>query len=179
MQRLDPLTGGGDAPGLNAVTRAMVKTAGNEFGCGLAGIEDGYDGLLMPDRAYMLTPEAVRGLVARGGTSLDTANRGNPFARRVIRAGQEVVEDISDQLQQAFQQLRLDGLIVVGGDGTLRIADELVRASACPSWPCPRPSTMIFDRFSVNFAVFAAIATDGIDVAQREVVLQPTRYVGR
>lgn len=80
MQRLGLLTGGGDAPRLNAVIRAVVKTAGNEFGCGIAGIEDGYDGLLMPDRAYMVTPEAVRGLVARGHQP------GHRQSRQTIRA---------------------------------------------------------------------------------------------
>jgi 6-phosphofructokinase len=125
MQRLGLLTGGGDAPGLNAVIRAVVKTAGGAYGCEVVGIEDGYDGLLMPDRAATLTPEAVRGLLARGGTILGAANRGNPFARKVIRGGQAVVEDISDQVEQGFRRLGLDGLIVVGGDGTLRIAHEL------------------------------------------------------
>src|SRR5713226_8802740 len=98
IKRLGILTGGGDAPGLNAVIRAVVKTACREFPCDVVGIEDGYDGLLTPDRARPLSLATVHGLLGRGGTILGAANRGNPFARKVIRGGQEVLEDISGQV---------------------------------------------------------------------------------
>ena len=140
MQRLGLLTGGGDAPGLNAVIRAAVKTACNDFSCNLVGIQDGFDGLLLGSSPHvaLLTPEAVRGLVSRGGTILGAANRGNPFARQVIRDGQTVVEDISERVVQGMRQLGLDGLIVVGGDGTLRIAQELIERFGLPIVAAPK-----------------------------------------
>lgn len=125
MKKIGVLTGGGDAPGLNAVIRAVVKTAVNEFGAEVLGIRDGYDGFLRPDGVIPLGPDAVRGILPRGGTILGAANRGNPFARKSVRDGREVVEDVSDQVVSAIQRLGLDALIVVGGDGTLHIAMEL------------------------------------------------------
>jgi phosphofructokinase-like protein len=125
MKRLAILTGGGDAPGLNAVIRAAVKTAINVYGCEVLGVRDGYDGFIEPDGIIPLGLNEVRGILPRGGTILGTANRGNPFARKVVQNGKEVVIDYSDQVVDAIQKLRLDGAVVVGGDGTLRIAMEL------------------------------------------------------
>lgn len=125
MKRLGILTGGGDAPGLNAVIRAVVKTAHNEFGSEVLGIRDGFDGLIDPQGVVLLTPESVRGILPRGGTILGAANRGNPFARKVMRDGAEVIEDCSDLVVEQIRKLNLDALIVVGGDGTLRISQEL------------------------------------------------------
>ncbi|MBN2388342.1 MAG: ATP-dependent 6-phosphofructokinase [Anaerolineales bacterium] len=125
MKRIAVLTGGGDAPGLNAVIRAVVKTAVNVYGCDVLGVRNGYDGFLAPDGIMPLDLGAVRGILPRGGTILGTANRGNPFARKTMRAGQEFVEDISDEIIAAIWTLALDALIVIGGDGTLRIAMEL------------------------------------------------------
>src|SRR5512139_602531 len=121
------LTGGGDAPGLNAVIRAVVKTAVGKYEWEVTGIEDGFDGLI--ERAYKalrpLTPKDVRGILPQGGTILGAANRGNPFARKVIRNGQEVIEDASGLVIERLRAAGIDVLVVVGGDGTLRIAQEL------------------------------------------------------
>jgi 6-phosphofructokinase 1 len=125
MKRIAVLTGGGDAPGLNAVIRAVTKTAINIYGCEVLGVRDGYDGFITPGGVIPLDLAAVRGILPRGGTILGTANRGNPFAREVLRDGNEVVVDISDEVIAAIKKLDLDALIVIGGDGTLRIALEL------------------------------------------------------
>ena len=125
MKRIAVLTGGGDAPGLNAVIRAVVKTAINDYGCEVLGVRDGYDGFIAPGGTLPLDLAAVRGILPRGGTILGTANRGNPFARKVLRDGREEVVDVSDKVTAAIQDLKLDALIVIGGDGTLRIAMEL------------------------------------------------------
>ena len=138
MRRLGILTGGGDAPGLNAVIRAVVKTAANDYQCKVIGIENGFDGLVQETKSRPLPPEAVRGLLGRGGTVLGTANRGNPFARWVMRDGQEVIEDISHEVEVGFARLGLDGLIVVGGDGTLRIATELRQKFGLPVVGVPK-----------------------------------------
>ena len=89
MKRIGILTGGGDAPGLNAVIRAAGKTAINVYGCEVFGIRDGYDGFLEEDGIAPLDMKTVRGILPRGGTILGTANRGNPYARKVIRDGKE------------------------------------------------------------------------------------------
>jgi ATP-dependent phosphofructokinase / diphosphate-dependent phosphofructokinase len=125
LKRIAVLTGGGDAPGLNAVIRAVVKTAINDYGCEVLGIKNGYDGFLEPGGVLTLGHDEVRGILPRGGTILGTANRGNPFARKVIQDGREVVIDVSDQIIQNIKLFGLDALIVIGGDGTLHTAHEM------------------------------------------------------
>ncbi len=125
MKRIGVLTGGGDAPGLNAVIRAVVKTALNTYDCEVMGYRDGYDGFLKPKGVIPLNRNSVSGILTRGGTILGTANRGNPFARKVIVDGKEVIEDVSGEIIRAIEAQKLDALIVIGGDGTLRIAMEL------------------------------------------------------
>ncbi len=125
MKRIAILTGGGDAPGLNAVIRAVVKTAANLYNCEVMGVRDGFDGFLGDYGIFPLDQAAVRGILPRGGTILGSANRGNPFARKVVRNGREIVEDVSGRIKDNIEALKLDALIVVGGDGTLRIAREL------------------------------------------------------
>lgn len=125
MRRIGILTGGGDAPGLNAVIRAVVKTAINHYGYEVLGILDGFDGLLEESGLMPLTLESVRGILPRGGTILGAANRGNPFARETEQNGQLVVEDTSDECIARINELGINALIVVGGDGTLRIAKEM------------------------------------------------------
>ena len=139
MKRIAVLTGGGDAPGLNAVIRAVVKTAILGYSCSVFGILDGYDGFLAPKGVIPLDLESVRGILPRGGTILGTANRGNPFARKVVRNGREILIDVSDKVAAAIKKLSLDALIVIGGDGTLHIGLELPRGFL--SSESPRPST--------------------------------------
>ena len=125
MKRIAVLTGGGDAPGLNAVIRAATKTAINVYDCEVFGIVDGYDGFIAPGGVIPLSLADVRGILPRGGTILGTANRGNPFARKVIQDGREVVIDVSDEVVKAILGMQLDAVIVIGGDGTLRVSMEL------------------------------------------------------
>jgi 6-phosphofructokinase 1 len=125
MKKLGILTGGGDAPGLNAVIRAAVITAQHDYECDVIGIRSGFDGFLQPDGLIPLTADKVEDILPKGGTILGAANRGNPFARRVVRNGKELIEDVSDQVIAKIRELNLDALIVVGGDGTLGIARDL------------------------------------------------------
>jgi len=165
MKRLGILTGGGDAPGLNAVIRAVVKTAFLDYQCDVIGIEDGYDGLLGEGPARPLPPGAVRGILARGGTILGTANRGNPFARKAERDGQTVVEDVSHLVVEGFQRLGLDGLVVVGGDGSLRIANELYQKFNLPVVGVPKTIDNDLGGTDVTFGFDTALqtATDAFD----------------
>ncbi|MBI4443050.1 MAG: 6-phosphofructokinase [Acidobacteria bacterium] len=119
------LTGGGDCPGLNAVIRAVVKAATIKYGWTVLGILDGYDGLIWPEKISPLTPRDIAGILPRGGTILGTSNRGNPFAYPVQENGKTVVKDVSATLLENFSKTGIDALVVVGGDGTLKIALEL------------------------------------------------------
>jgi 6-phosphofructokinase 1 len=116
------LTGGGDAPGLDAVTRAVVKSASNAR-IEVLGIEDSFDGLLESGRSRVLRPQDVTGILRLGGTILGTSNRGNPFGRTFATAGGTV--DYSTRVIENFHLLGLNALVVIGGDGTLALAHEL------------------------------------------------------
>jgi 6-phosphofructokinase 1 len=130
MKRIGILTGGGDAPGLNAVIRAVVKTAVYQYDCEVIGIRNGYDGFIEKEGVIPLGIENVRGLLPRGGTILGAANRGNPYARKVMRDGKEITVDVSDEIIRGIAHLKMDALLVLGGDGTLHIAHELYQKGA-------------------------------------------------
>src|SRR5947208_4076054 len=119
--RLGVLTGGGDCPGLNPLIRAVVKRGALEFKHEFIGIENGYQGLVEPDLAKPLTPDDVRGILPRGGTILGTSNKANPFAYAVKENGKWHERDLSDVALRRYRDLKLDGLIAIGGDGTLSI----------------------------------------------------------
>lgn len=121
------LTGGGDAPGLNAVIRTVVLSAVNRD-WEVLGIRHGFAGLLGECDVAPLTREAVSGIAHLGGTILRTTNRGNPLCFPVLgEDGKYVVTDCSDELIANVQRLKIDALIAIGGDGTLAIALELVK----------------------------------------------------
>jgi phosphofructokinase-like protein len=120
-------TGGGDAPGLNAVIRAAVKCAILKYHWQVVGIPDGFDGLIWPEKSRPLTLHEVSGILPRGGTILGTTNRGNPFHYCTIENGVEVVRDISDQVIANSRQLGIDAIISIGGDGSQKIALDLFK----------------------------------------------------
>ncbi|AEI67528.1 6-phosphofructokinase [Corallococcus macrosporus] len=134
--RLGVLTGGGDCPGLNALIRGLVKRGTHEFGHEFVGIENGYMGLVEPGLARPLTEDDTRGILPKGGTILGTSNKANPFAYATHEDGHWVERDVSDQVLRRCEELGLDGLIAVGGDGTLSIAHRLVekglKVVGCP-----------------------------------------------
>lgn len=118
-------TGGGDAPGLNAVIRAAVLSA-LDRGWHVLGVRKGYAGLLGDDDVVPLTRDVVRGIGHLGGTILRTTNRGNPFAYPVRQADGSFAEvDRSDELLENARNLGINALISIGGDGSLRIAHRL------------------------------------------------------
>ena len=130
-KRIGILTGGGDAPGLNAVIRSVVLTAIRHYGWDVFGILQGFDGLYAGLPLVPLREDNVRDLLARGGTILGAANRGNPFALRVTGAdGTEKVADVSQEAIQRIEDYELDAVIVAGGDGTMAIAHRLVALGA-------------------------------------------------
>lgn len=131
VKRIGILTGGGDAPGLNAVIRAVVLVARQRYNWEVIGIREGFDGLLAGLPVLELDVPQARDLLARGGTVLGAANRGNPFARPVVKPdGQTELVDVSHEALARFAELGLDALIVAGGDGTMAIAHRLVELGA-------------------------------------------------
>ncbi len=118
-------TGGGDAPGLNAVIRAAVLSAINR-GWDVVGIKRGYAGLLGEDDVVPLTKQSVRGIAHLGGTILRATNRGNPFSYpRKQPDGTYLPEDRSDELLENARKMGIDAVISIGGDGSLQIALQL------------------------------------------------------
>ena len=123
-------TGGGDAPGLNAVIRA-VTLAALKRGWECVGIRCGYDGLLHPEMfpnggTIPLDQDAVRGIAHTGGTILGTTNRGNPFAKEIINDdGSKEEQDLSQQLIDGFKKNDIDALVAIGGDGSMSIAAQV------------------------------------------------------
>ena len=122
--RIGILTGGGDCPGLNAVIRAVAKTLMHEQEAEIVGFLDGYDGLVT-DRTLDVDWEAVSNILTQGGTILGTSNTANPFHWAEETDGRMTVTDRSADALAAIEKHRLDGLIVIGGDGSMAIAGRL------------------------------------------------------
>ncbi|HHI03102.1 MAG TPA: ATP-dependent 6-phosphofructokinase, partial [candidate division Zixibacteria bacterium] len=116
--KLGVLTGGGDCPGLNAVIRAVVKTAINEYDMEVVGFMDGYEGLI-ENRYRKLTSSDVSGILTLGGTILGTSNRADPFNFPLMQGSEYIYLDRSSEALQNFERLGLDALIAIGGDGTM------------------------------------------------------------
>src|SRR5688500_16458639 len=124
-------TGGGDAPGLNAVIRATTLSAINR-GWDVLGIKRGFAGLLGEDEVIPLTRESVRGIAHLGGTILRSTNRGSPFHYPVRQPDGSFVEiDRSDELVETAKRLGIDAIVTIGGDGSLEIAQRLVDKGMC------------------------------------------------
>ena len=123
MKRLLVLTGGGDCPGLNAVIRAIVKRAAQEKDWEVLGSIQAYNGILWePTEVVRLTPESVRGIHFRGGTIIETTNKGGPFNWPVKNAdGTWTTVDRSDEMLRKLQYMGIDAVISIGGDGSQRI----------------------------------------------------------
>jgi phosphofructokinase-like protein len=124
VRQIGILSSGGDAPGVNAVIRAVVKTATRVYGWHVIGIEDGFEGLLDTPRARLLDADDVRGLLPRGGSLLGCSNRGH-FTLRRVDGRLEKNEAAFREAMRNFERLHLDALVVIGGEGSQRIALEL------------------------------------------------------
>jgi len=161
VKRIGVLTGGGDAPGLNAVIRAVVKTATNS-GIEVVGLEDSFDGLIEPDRSRVLTPRDVTGILRLGGTILGTTNRGNPFAYPIRTS--EGTRDYSDRCVEMFHKMELGALVVIGGDGTLAIAHKFhERGVPVVGVPKTIDNDIAGTTNCFGFDTAVAFATDAID----------------
>lgn len=126
VKKIGLLTGGGDCPGINAVIRAVVKTAINDYGLEVIGFKDGYYGLLK-NLFVKLGLNDASGILTLGGTILGTSNTDNPFRVPVKKRGEIVFQDLSHKCLKNYQKNNLDALICIGGDGSLNIAYKLFK----------------------------------------------------
>lgn len=122
-KRIAILTGGGDCPGLNAAVRGVAKTAILKYGMEVIGVKDGYIGII-ENKYQTLSYDDVSGILTLGGTFLGTSNKANPF-RYPSPSGK--FRDVSDAVLRNIEMMRLDGLVCIGGDGTLSIAYRLYK----------------------------------------------------
>ena len=162
-RRIGILTGGGDAPGLNAVIRAVVKYGVGKLGWELYGIEDSFNGLMeRPFRVAQLTPVSCKGLLQRGGTILGTTNHGDPFA---FPDGSGHDSDRSVEVKRAMDELGLEGLIVLGGDGTQKIARELMEHHGVAVVGVPKTIDNDLGATDITFGFQSAVdcVTDALD----------------
>jgi 6-phosphofructokinase 1 len=185
--RIGVLSGGGDAPGLNAVIRAVTKTAIFKYGWEVTGIIDGFEGLLSPTKTRQLTSWNTRGILFVGGTILGTTNRGNPFAHKTVVNGREICENMSPLVLNNIEELGLDCLVVIGGDGSLKIGHGLHKLGV-PVIGVPKTIDNDLSATHVTFGFQTAVdtATEALDKLhttaeshQRVIVLELMgRYAG-
>jgi 6-phosphofructokinase 1 len=157
------LTGGGDAPGLNAVIRAVVTTASGQYGMKVIGIEDGFEGLLGETQTRTLEPADVRGLLPRGGTILGTRNRG-----RFVEITREGIplkpEAVYREAVDNLNRLGIEALVVLGGEGTLGIAMEFdKRGVPVVGVPKTIDNDLACTELTFGFITALDIATDALD----------------
>jgi len=160
VQRIGILTGGGDCPGLNAVIRAAARTLIRDYDIDVVGIQLGFEGLLTKS-CVALTLESIRGILPKGGTLLRTTNRGNPFEFPV---GDGRCEDRSSTLIDNIHELGIDGVIAIGGDGTLKIAQRLCDMGI-PMVAVPKTidNDLAATDYTFGFHTAVAVATEAVD----------------
>jgi 6-phosphofructokinase 1 len=161
IRRIGVLTGGGDAPGLNAVIRAVVKSACNA-GIEVVGLEDSFDGLAFPSRTRILKPSNVTGILRLGGTILGTTNKGNPIDKEIETPDGRMT--YGDRVVQMFEREALDALVCIGGDGTLAISYEFhKRGIPLVGVPKTIDNDIVGTNSCFGFDTAVVCATDAID----------------
>ncbi len=163
-------TGGGDAPGLNAVIRAVALSA-HSRGWEVFGIRYGYRGLLEEhgpdgsDGIVKLDRDAVRGIMHQGGSILGSASRNDPFHYPVLQDGEPVPTDVSSRLVTRFRQLGFDALVAIGGDGSIKLAHRLLERGLPRVMAVPKTidNDLRGTDVTFGFATAVATATDAID----------------
>jgi phosphofructokinase-like protein len=162
-KRIGVLTGGGDCPGLNAVIRAVAKTAENDYEMEVVGFYDGYEGLIL-NRYTSLNTGDVSGILTRGGTILGTSNRADPFKYPVLQGDDYVYLDRTSQCVMNFESLGLSALIAIGGDGTMAASGGL-QEKGLPIIGVPKTIDNDLAGTDVTFGFDSALqtATEAID----------------
>jgi len=163
IKRIGILTGGGDCPGLNAVIRAVAKRSMFEHRWEVYGIEDGYEGLIN-NHYRKLKASDVSGILTIGGTILGTSNTADPYGYLTKSGGKIVCRDVSRRVIRNVRAMKLDALVLIGGDGTLATADRLYR-SGLPIIGVPKTIDNDLGGTDVTFGFDTAVtvATEAID----------------
>ena len=163
IRRIGVLTSGGDAPGLNAVIRAVVKTAELEYGWRVVGIENGFEGLLTPPKTRALGLDQVQGLLPRGGTILGSTNKGH-FTYIEVDGQLERDPAPYRELAQNARRLGIDALVIIGGEGSQGIASKLsefgVRAIGVPK---TIDNDLYGSSVTFGFDTALTVATEALD----------------
>jgi 6-phosphofructokinase 1 len=164
IRRIAINTGGGDAPGLNAVIRAVVLAAKHR-GWEVLGIRRGYEGLLDITKIVQLDREAVRGITHLGGSILGSTNKGDPFQwPQRMPSGEVSLVDRSDEVVTNARRLGIDALIAVGGDGSMRIAHKLAqRGVPIVGVPKTIDNDLWGTALTFGFDTAVSVATEAID----------------
>jgi 6-phosphofructokinase 1 len=164
-RRIGVLTGGGDCPGLNAVIRAVAKTAIFQHGWEVTGILDGFLGLI-DNRMRPLNADSVSGILADGGTILGTSNRANPahYHTGFNRHGDPTFEDVTDRCLDTIANARLDAIVAIGGDGTMAGCQPFVNAGVnVIGVPKTIDNDIVGTELTFGFQSAVAIATEALD----------------
>ncbi|MCH8912845.1 MAG: 6-phosphofructokinase [Planctomycetes bacterium] len=165
FQRIGVLTGGGDCPGLNAVIRAVVKTAILEFGLEVVGVRDGFLGLI-ENRMGPLTLQDASNILTRGGTILGTSNKANPKRFKVGEDanGGLIFEDVTDRVLANIEQAGLDALVCIGGDGTMTCVQGIIeRGVRCVGVPKTIDNDLMHTDVTFGFHTAVQTACEALD----------------
>ncbi len=163
--RIGVLTGGGDCPGLNAVIRMVTKAAMSELGTEVFGIEDGFLGLIR-NRMRLLSNEDVSNILTVGGTILGTSNKANPsnFAIGEDDDGKPIFKDVTDRVIEHVRARELEGLICIGGDGTMTGAANLIKNGVpCIGVPKTIDNDLMHTHLTFGFTTAVETATECLD----------------
>ena len=163
QKRIGILTSGGDCPGLNAVIRAVVKSA-NHSGIDVIGFLKGYEGLVDPVRYLPLNNKNTSGILTHGGTILGSTNKGRFNATVGVADRINLDPELLDGVQTTFDQLDLSGMICVGGDGSLAVAQQF-HEFGLPVVGVPKTidNDLSATAFTFGFDSAVAAATDALD----------------
>ena len=165
VSRIGILTGGGDCPGLNAVIRVVTKAAIMKLGIEVLGIEDGFLGLIR-NRMRVLSTEDVSNILTVGGTILGTSNKADPrhFAVGEGKDGRPVFKDVTNRVLEHIQEREIDGLVCIGGDGTMSGAANLVKHGIpCIGVPKTIDNDLMHTDITFGFSTAVEIATECLD----------------
>ena len=168
VKRIGVLTGGGDCPGLNAVIRAVTKTAILDHGLEVLGVLDGFRGLI-EGHSVPLGLTETNYLIARGGTILGASNKADPQRYRTGEdaGGEPVYEDVTDRVLEQFSDWKLDGLVCIGGDGTMSGANHLIQQGIpCVGVPKTIDNDLMHCDPTFGFQTAVATATEALDRIQ-------------
>lgn len=163
IKKIGMLTAGGDCPGLNAVLRAVTKTAIQKYGIEVIGFRDGYEGLIKND-FMTLNNRDVSGILPVGGTILGTSNIANPYEYCIVKNGRTLTRDMSREAISNYRRNSLDALITIGGDGTLSTALKLSRDGLnIVGVPKTIDNDLSETHFTFGFETAVVTATEAID----------------